>query len=328
MRIILATLLAVGTAAAPAQDTTVKLGTLAPEGSPWHEIIRDMADSWKKASGGKVGFRIFAGGAIGDEPDMVRKMRINQLQAAALTGVGLAEIAPEILGVQLPLLVRTYEELDVVMARLAPRFEKVLHDKGYTVLNWGDAGWIHFFGTKPIVSMADLRSMKLFVWAGSALEIEVWKDAGIQAVPLQATDILPSLQSGLINAYSTTPLASLSFQWFGLAKHMTGMRWGPLIGATVVTNKAWAKIPDAQKPALLEEARRSGERLKTETRKLGDKAVEIMKERGLVVHDVPPEAMAEWERVAAAAWPKVRSVPPDLLAEIRRILADHRAQSR
>ena len=310
------------------QEQTVKLGTLAPEGSAWHEIIRDMAEDWKKASGGKVSFRIFAGGAIGDEPDMVRKMRIGQLHAAALTGVGLSEIAPEILGVQLPLLVRTYEELDAVMERLAPRFEKILLEKGYTVLNWGDAGWVHFFAQKPVVTIDDLRAQKLFIWAGSDPAAGVWKDAGVQVVPLQSTDILPSLQSGLINAYSTTPLAALSFQWFGLAKNMTAMRWAPLIGATVITNKAWAKVPEGQKPVLLAAAKKSGARLKEETRKLGDKAVELMKERGLVVHEVPAAAMAEWERLASGAWPKIGGVPKDLLDEIRKTLDEHRAKTK
>ncbi|HYF00267.1 MAG TPA: TRAP transporter substrate-binding protein DctP [Planctomycetota bacterium] len=310
------------------QDQTVKLGTLAPEGSAWHDIIRDMADDWKKASGGKIAFKIFAGGAIGDEPDMVRKMRIGQLHAAALTGVGLSEIAPEILGIQLPLLVRTYEELDAVLEKLAPRFEKGLAEKGYVVLNWGDAGWVHFFGQKPIVTIDDLRAMKMFIWAGSDMEVGVWKDAGVPVVPLQATDILPGLNNGLINAFSTTPLAALSFQWFGLAKNMTAMRWAPLIGATVITQKAWARIPDAQKPALLAAAKKSGERLKAETRKLGDKAVELMKERGLVVHDVPAAALAQWEKMSAEAWPKIKSVPPDLVEEIRKILAEHRAKAK
>jgi len=312
----------------PAQDQTVKLGTLAPEGSPWHGIIRDMADEWKKASGGKVSFRIFAGGVLGDEPDMVRKMRIGQLHAAALTGVGLSEIAPEIMGIQMPMLVRTYEELDYVMERIAPRFEAALKAKGFVVLNWGDAGWVHFFTQKPVTTLEELRTQKMFVWSTSASDAGVWKDAGVQPVSMPSTEILVGLKSGLINAFGTTPLAALSFQWFGLAKNMTDLPWAPLIGATVISAKKWESIPEAQRPALVEAAKKSGARMKTEARKLGDEAVKVMKDNGLVVHPVAPAALAEWEKQAKAAWPKVmgQTIPADLVAEIEKHLAEYRAK--
>ena len=315
-------------ALAPAQDQTVKLGTLAPEGSPWHGIIRDMAEDWKKESGGKVSFRIFAGGVLGDEPDMVRKMRIGQLHAAALTGVGLAEIAPEIMGIQLPMLVRNYAELDYVMERIAPRFEAALKAKGFVVLNWGDAGWVHFFTQKPVTTLEELKTQKLFVWSTSAADAGVWKDAGVQPVSMPSTEILVGLKSGLINAFSTTPLAALSFQWFGLAKNMTDLPWAPLIGATVISAKKWDSIPEAQRPQLIEAAKKSGARMKTEARKLGDEAVKVMKDNGLVVHAVPPAVVAEWEKQAKAAWPKVMgtTIPADLLAEIEKHLAEFRAK--
>ncbi len=324
--IALAWLLAWGSAGT-SQDVTIKLGTLAPEGSAWHNILRDMAEEWKTATGGKVAFRIYPGGVAGDEPFMVKKMRNRQLQAAALTGVGLAEIAPEVMAVQLPMLVRSYEELDYVMERMAPKLEAALHAKGYTVLNWGDAGWVTFFSQTPVARLADLRTVKLFVWASSTTEVGVWKDAGVTPVPLEATEIHPGLKSGLINAFSSTALAALSFQWFGSAKHMTDLRWAPLIGATVISNDAWAKIPEALKPALLKAAKETGKKLKDDTRKLGDEAVEIMRKHGLVVVPVPEDARKEWEEQARAAYPKImgKSIPAETVAEIERLRNEFRA---
>jgi TRAP-type C4-dicarboxylate transport system substrate-binding protein len=326
--LLILAILTTAAGAASAAGQVVNLGTLAPEGSAWHNVLRDMAEDWKKATGGKVRFRIYAGGVAGDEPFMVRKMRNRQLHAAALTGVGLAEIAPEVMALQLPRLIQSYEELDYVLARMAPELEAILKDKGYTVLHWGDAGWVTFFAQRPVVTVDDLRKVKLFVWASSTGEVEVWKDAGVIAVPLEATEIHPGLQTGLINAFSTTPLAALSFQWFGAAKHMTGMRWAPLIGATVIRNDAWEKIPADLKPALLQTARDTGERLKKETRKLGDEAVEIMRQHGLVVHPVPAEALAEWERQARAAYPRImgRTVPAKMRADVERLVAEFRAK--
>lgn len=309
-------------------DQVVNLGTLAPEGSAWHNVLRDMAEEWKKATDGRVRFRIYPGGVAGDEPFMVKKMRNRQLHAAALTGVGLAEIAPEVMALQLPMLIRSYEELDYVLGHMAPKLEAILKEKGYIVLHWGDAGWVTFFAQRPVVTVDDLRKARLFVWASSTGEVDVWKDAGVTAVPLEATEIHPGLQTGLINAFSTTPLAALSFQWFGAARHMTDMRWAPLIGATVIRTDAWEKIPADLKPLLLRTARQSGERLKKETRKLGDEAVKIMKQHGLVVHPVPPEALAEWERQARAAYPRImgKSIPVEMRAEVERLVAEFRAK--
>jgi TRAP-type transport system periplasmic protein len=329
-RLLAALLALVGLAlpGTPAAAQSIKLGTLAPQGSPWHAIIRDMTDAWTKGTGGKLKVRIYPGGVAGDEPDMVRKMRVGQLHAASLTGVGLSTIAPEIGALQLPMLIRDYEELDHVMEKVGPRLEAILEQKGFKVLNWGDAGWVHFFAQKPVVRPDDLKPLKLFVWAGDTAYVEAFKDAGYRPVPLAATEIHSGLASGLINAFATTPLAALSFQWFGQAKHMNGLRWAPLVGATIITMDAWKRIPDAQKPVVLKAAQDAGARMRADTRRLGDRAIEVMKRHGLVVHDVPPAAVAQWERASRAAYPKLvgRAVPADMVAEIEKHLAEFRAR--
>ena len=330
MRTIILALALVGGAPESNQDQTVKLGTLAPEGSAWHNILRDMAEEWKKATGGKVSFKIFPGGVAGDEPFMVKKMKIKQLQAAALTVVGLSEIAPEVMAVSMPRLLQTNEELDYVLEKMAPKLEAALEAKDYKVLNWGDAGWVTFFSQQPVVTLEDLRKRKMFVWASSTTEVDVWKDAGVTPVPLEATEIHPALKTGRIDAFSSTALAALSFQWFGSAKNMTGMNWAPLIGATVIRKDAWEKIPADLKPALLKAAKETGERLRKETRKLGDESIEIMKKNGLVVHPVPPEALAEWEKQARAAYPKImgKSIPADWVKEVEKYRDEYRASKK
>ncbi len=143
----------------PGYAQTIKLGTLAPEGSPWHQIIRDIAESWKEISGGQVEVRIYAGGVAGDESDMVRKMRVGQLHAAALTGEGLARIAQEVQALQMPMMFRSDEELDYVRGKIGPRLEEIFEERGYILLAWGDAGWVHFFAQQPVVHPDDLKPM-------------------------------------------------------------------------------------------------------------------------------------------------------------------------
>lgn len=311
----------------PVSAQTIKLGTLAPEGSPWYTILRDMAETWSGATGGKIHVRIYPGGVAGDEPDMVRKMRVGQLHAAALSGAGLNQIAPEVQALQMPMMLASYEELDYVMERLAPKLDAILDAKGFKVLQWGDAGWVQFFAQKPVVHPDDLKRLRLFVWAGDSAYVEAWKDAGYQPVSLAATEIYTGLQSGLINAFPTTPLAALSFQWFGLGKHMTDLKWAPLVAATVISKEKWREVPDNVKPLLLKTAREAGTRFRRETRKLGDEAVQVMKKYGLVVHSVPPDAFAEWERSARAAYPSIvgKVVPAGMVEEVERLRNEYRA---
>ncbi len=314
-------------ASVPSYAQTIKLGTLAPEGSPWHQVIRDIAESWREISGGTVEVRIYAGGVAGDEPDMVRKMRVGQLHAAALTGAGLARIAQEVQALQMPMMFRSDEELDYVRGKLGPRLEAIFEERGFVLLAWGDAGWVHFFAQQPVVHPDDLKPMKLFTWAGDSAVVEAYKDLGFQPVPLAATDILMALHSGLINAFPTTPVAALSFQWFGLALHMTDLKWAPLVGAVVISKRAWERIPEELRPRFHVAARQAADRLQARARTLGDEAVAAMQKHGLSVHAVPEATVPAWENAARAGYSRLLDaiVPADMVAEVERLRDEYRA---
>ncbi len=316
--------------AAPAAPQTIKMGTLAPEGSPWHQTLQMMGERWRKLSGGQAKLVIYPGGVLGDEPDMVNKMRIGQIQAAGISGAGLSGIEPGVMALQIPMMFDSYQELDYVRERVTPRLEKLIEDRGYVVLNWGDVGWVHFFTTKPVSRLAELRQLKLFTWAGGDTEtLELWKANGFRAVPLAATDILTGLQTGLIEAVPTTPLYALLNQSFGIARNMIDVKWAPLIGATVITRSAWNSLPAAQRPAMLDAARATGAALRDDIRKMGDDAVETMRKRRLQVIQVDAAALADWRRTAEGVYPKLRGalVPADLFDEVLRARDEYRSRS-
>ena len=296
---------------AKADDITIKLGTLAPEGSSWDLIMKDMGEEWKTAG---VKLQTYPGGVLGDEPDIVTKMNIGQIQAGVLTVVGLAAIDKAVQVLSIPLLYKSDAESDYVRAKLQPILEKRLLAKGFKVLNWGEAGWVYFFGKKPILTPDDLKKMKFFVWGDDMDTLNIWKSAGYSPVPLSATDILPNLQTGLINSFDATPLSALSFQWFALAPHMTNVKWAPLVGATIITTKAWDAIPEEIKPALLKAAATAGKRFRTEIRAANTKAVDVMKTKGLVVHDVDEATYQQWEKVFQDAYPQISGtiIPKDI----------------
>jgi len=260
---------------------------------------------------------------------MVRKMRIGQLQAAALSNTGLYDIAHEMQALQMPMMITSYEELDYVRDRMAPKLEAILEAKGFKVLNWGDAGWIHFFSQQPLLRPADLKPMRLWVWAGYPAYVEAWKDGGYHPVELASTDILTGLQAGLINAFPAPPLLALANQWFGVAKQMCDVKWAPALGATVITTKAWQTIDPGVREKLLASSREAGLRLRGEVRKLDDEAIAAMVKRGLVVNHIPPEGVAEFERVAIdSAYPKLigHVVPAEIVAEVQKLRDEFRAR--
>jgi TRAP-type transport system periplasmic protein len=328
LALCLGALIACVVPASAAQDSfIVKLGTSAPEGSSWDQIFKEMGETWKQATGGAVTLRIYPGGVLGDEPDLVRKMRIGQIQAAALTAAGLSVIDSSVAALQIPMMYRSYEELDYVREHLRPTLEKKLLEKDFVVLNWGDAGWVMFFAKEPFATPGDVRKMKLFVWAGDNDAVELWKTAGFHPVPLPATEILTGLQTGLINAFDTTPLLALSSQWFGLAPHMLDLRWAPLLGATVMTKKAWDRIPIGARPDVLQAAAQAGERLKGDIRAANDKAIKAMKEHGLKVESSTPSIEAAWQKTAEEIYPKIRGtiVPSPMFDEVKRLRDEFRA---
>jgi TRAP-type C4-dicarboxylate transport system substrate-binding protein len=311
------------------QAARVKLGTLLPRGTAIHIILQKMAEKWRQAPEGGVALTIYTDGTMGSEADMVRRMRVGQLQAATLTAAGLAEIDSSVGALQkMPLAYRTLDEAEHVRARLQPMLEKKLLEKGFVVLQWGDAGWVRFFSREPALRPDDFKRMKIFVGADDPAQVDLTRAAGYQAVPLEWSDALTSLQTGMIDALPTIPMHALAGQFYGVARHMLEVDWAPIVGATVMTRRAWDALPPATQQAILQAAREAGEEMTRRSRAESLEAVEAMRRRGLSVHALTPELEAEWRRFAETLYPKIRGsiVPADIFDEVQRLLAEYRAQ--
>ena len=309
-------------------ELRVRLGTIAPKGSSSYKHLLAMGEKWRKAPGGGASLTIYADGTMGGEADMVGRMRIGQLQAGMLSGVGLAEIEHAVTGLQnLPMMFRSLEEVDYIGEKLQPMLEKRLLEKGFVVLCWGDAGWVRFFSKNPVFHPDDLRKAKLFVWSGQAKDVDIYKSAGFNPVPLETVDILPNLQTGLINAVPTPPFVALATQIDGPAPNMLELNWAPLVGATVITKKAWEAIPAPSREVVLQAAKEAGKLIKADNRRESAEAVEAMKKRGLKVHRVTPELEAAWRQAAESVYPKIRGmmVPAEIFDEVVRLLKEYRA---
>jgi TRAP-type C4-dicarboxylate transport system substrate-binding protein len=296
----------------------INLGTVAPPNSAWHEILQQMQQDWEKISGGRVQLRVFPGGSLGDDSEMLRKVRIGQLQAVAMTSIGLALIDEGVDALHIPMLFESYAELDHVRGQIASKLEQRLDGKGFQVLNWSDGGWAQFFTKKPAKTLDGIRAQKLWISAGDAKTERLYKQFGMQVVPLPLSEVATGLQSGLIEAITVPPLYALLDGSFQRASNMTDIKWAPVIAGTVIANQAWEKVPADLRPKLAEAAERAGEQTRSRIRKLGDDAITQMRQRGLTVVETD---RAAWRKEVEAAWPKLRGVlaPAELFDEAIRL---------
>jgi len=312
---------------AMAQKATIKIATLVPQGSAWFVTVQEMAQKWQQITGDRVTVRLYPGGVAGDDADVVRKMRLGTLDGGLLTAAGFAEIDRSVFALAIPMAYASYEEFDAVLAQLGPQIEKIYADKGFVVLAWADAGWLHFFTKVPVRMPEDLKAQKLFCWAGDNPAIELWKASGFSPVPLPATEISTALQTGLVTALPTSPQAAVLMQWFTSAPYMTDVNWAVLSGGLVLSKAAWDKFPAELRPAVQEAARAAALKLCAQTREGTIRDLEAMQKRGLKVVPVDAAAQAAWRKAAEAAYPGARGpfVPAAAFDEAIRLRDAYRA---
>jgi TRAP-type C4-dicarboxylate transport system substrate-binding protein len=302
-----------------AADKQLRIGTLAPKNSLYHRQLMEVGEAWRTAQGAGAKYLVYPDGSQGGETDMVRRMRIGQLQGGLLSVVGLREIEPSIAALQaMPLMFRSWEEVDYVREKMRPAMEKKFNDKGFVVLAWGDAGWVRFFSKEKAVRPDDYKKMKFFAWGSELEQQEIMKNLGYTPVPLETGDILPAIQTGMINAVPSTPYFALATQIYNTAPNMLDLNWAPIVGALVITKKAWDDMTPEIQSVVREAGSKAGAQIRTKARQEVDEAVEAMKKRGLNVNKPNAEQMKEWNDLADRLYPKIRGklVPAETFDEV------------
>jgi TRAP-type transport system periplasmic protein len=310
------------------QRTVVKLATVLPKGTSYHQILLGMGEDWKKASGGAVSLTVFTDATMGDESDIVRRMRVGQLQGAMLSTVGLSDIDKSVTALQyMPMMFHSLEEFDFVKAKLRPKLEKTLFDRGFVVLFWSDAGWIRFFSKSAAQMPEDFKKFKMFAWAGDNYQVDLMKAMGYQPVPLVTGDIRTGLQTGLISSIALAPFYALASQVHDPAPYMLDLHWVPLVGAAVVSRQVWDRLPEATREQMRLAADKAGVQMQSKGRSEADQSVDAMKKRGLKVQTVTPEIENAWRRLAESVYPKIRGamVPADMFDEVQGLLKQYRS---
>jgi TRAP-type transport system periplasmic protein len=298
-------------AAGAQAQTAIKLATIVPEGSVWDKNVKQMGEEWKTATGGRITVTVFAGGSQGDEPQILRKMRVDALQAAAFTAVGLGSIDASFNLFDIPFFFESYDELNYVTDKLTPEIRKRVEAKGFVLLNWGGGGWAQVFTKKPVQTVEDLKSVKLYTSAGNDRMVQWFKANGFQPRAMAMTDIMTGLTTGMIDGMPSPPLGALMFQWYRQTPYMLDLGLAPIIGANVINAKTWKAIPDADKPKLLAAADGVEKRLRVEVPKLDETSVAMMTKNGLTVTKATgPEWKTQLDSLAKTM--RGEMVPPDI----------------
>jgi TRAP-type C4-dicarboxylate transport system substrate-binding protein len=310
---------------------TIKIATVAPEGTPWYDALQDLDKDLRAATSNEVSLRIYPGGTAGDEKVCLKKMKAGQLNAAVLTGMGLGEALPWIRLLELPFQYRSAEEVDYVRGKLDERLRAELEKRGYVLIGWGEVGTVTLFSNKPLKAVEDVRQAKPWAWEGDPLVLASFRAFGVSPKPLALPEVLTSLQTGLIDTVYSAPTACLGLQWHTKLKYRIDVPLTIACGGTLVQKSFWDKLPEQHRKTILELGKKHQDLLLARSRKDDVEGVKVLGEKGVETIAWPPAEVAKNQEIGARVSDELagegegKLFPKELLDEVRQHLADFRA---
>lgn len=284
------------------QKHVIKFATLAPDGSTWMNVMKEYNDAVRKESGGRVEFKIYSGGKAGDEKDVLRKIQLGQFHAGGFTGVGLGEIAPKVRILDSPFLFENYDEVDHIYKTFDKEFTQAFEENGYILLGWAEVGFVYIFSKSPIRSAEDVRRNKVWLWEGDPIAEAAFKALGVSPIPLSITDVLTSLQTGMVNAVYISPLACIALQWFTRVKYMLDLPLADASGAVVISKKKFDELAPDLKEILVRNGRKYMAKLTALSREDNRKSIEVLQKHGIqLISPSSKELRREYFEIGKAA---------------------------
>ena len=264
------------------QQYTVKFASIAPEGSTWMNIMKEYDAAIRKESNGRLGFRMYPSGVQGDEKTVIRKIGVGQLQAAGFTGVGMGEISSKVRILDTPFLIRSSAEADNLYQAFDKEFEQAFEANGYILLGWAEVGFVYVFSNSEIKKPDDIKELKMWVWDGDPVAETAFRALDLKPIPLSFDNVRTSLQTGLINAFYTTPYAAIALQWYTQAKYMVDFPLTCSAGDVLVSKKYFETMPKDLQDILMSNGRIYMKKL-TEAGRLDNKnSLTELKKRGII----------------------------------------------
>ncbi|MBN2365173.1 MAG: ABC transporter substrate-binding protein [Calditrichaeota bacterium] len=311
------------------QKYTIKFATLAPEGSTWMKVMDEMNAEISKLTDGNVKFKIYPGGVQGDEKDVMRKIRLGQLHSAGFTGVGMGEILSEARIMDTPFLFRSYEEIDYVTKKFYDEFSARFEEQGHVMLGWTEVGFVYVYANKPLTSPSDLKGTKMWMWEGDPVAEATFNALGVSPIPLSITDVLTSLQTNLIEAVYTSPLACVTLQWYTRVKYMMNEPLTNAAGVVLISKKMFDKMPAEYQQILKEKGREYMQKLVELSRRDNRESIELMKKNGIELVEIPAQNLEDFRQAGEQVREKLvgKLYSQELLDNVEQTLAEFRQKT-
>ena len=274
-------------------ETKIRFATVAPEGSTWMKVMRAFEKAVEDATNNEITFKIYPGQVAGDEKDVLRKIRIGQLDSGGFTGTALGEISSEVRIMDSPFLFRSYEEVDYIADKYFDYFSKKFDEKGFVLLGWAEVGFVYVFTNTPINSLDDMNGVKMWMWEGDPIAEATFKAFSISPIPLSITDVLTSLQTNLINGVYITPYACTVVQWHTKVKYMLDLPLADSNGAILISKKKFNRLSESNQEILKKLSREYFGQLTQLSRQDNAESMDLLKEVGITFTKIEDQSKIE-----------------------------------
>lgn len=325
--VIAAGLMLLGAHAATAQE--IRIATLAPQGSVWMDALERGAQMVNEKTDGRIEIKYYGNGVQGDEKDVLSKIKLKQLDGGAFSSAGLSLIDSHIRVLQLPMMFETVEEMEYVVFRMWPYFQKRFDKRGYILGPVGYLGWVHFMTTTKVDNIDDLKKLKIWKWGDDPTSNKVFDELGLNGVPLGVPQVLPALTSGRVDAVFNSPLGALALQWSTEIKYMSSMKLAFGIGSTIVRKDATDEMSEADKEIQQKISKTQSKKLRRIVLRDNERARKQMINKGIEIVDTPDDVIDEFRKSAENMWDMgvgelYSQAELDL---VRKYLAEYRAKN-
>lgn len=315
---------------ATAADYTIKFGTVAPDDTPWSEVLMDFKKQIEKDSGGRVDVKVYLNGKLGDEHAMLQKMAFGQLNGGGFSTGGMSKVVPELQLLELPFLFESKTEADYIMDQvIRPELVAALEKKNLHLWIWAENGWLDLGSKTPIHTPAELAAAKV-VMQESQVQLETYKAMGVSPTPLPVPEILGGLQTGMVDTYAGSPVFSTAAQWFAYTGHWADVDFIYQPAAVVFSKKFWDGLPEDLRKIIDDYAPSKQTEVREAVRGLDAELFEGFQENGMTLYKWTPE---EREVFRKKAWASHQAMvdngafPKALLDKVYAALEAYRAKT-
>ncbi len=330
IRPVLVTVMACACAVpAVAQQVQLKIATLAPEGSTWMNAAHQAAEEIADRTSGRVKFRFYPGGTMGSDLAVLRKIRIGQLQGGAVLAGSLSAVEPNAELYNLPLLFRTYGEVDAVRKDFDRQLIDMIEAKGFVVFGFVETGFVYLMSSEPNRTFDDLAGRKIWMPEGDSISKAIADASGLSPVPLSVADVMTGLQTGLVDTVAAPPVAAIALQWFTRAKYITDLPVTYIYGVMVVNAKSFAKISPEDQAVVREVMGLAMTTLDAQARSDNAEAKLALEKQGVQIVEPTPETRERWYEMASEATGSLmesEAYDPALIKGIEGALDAYRAE--